>query len=326
MRVDGKVDGDAVALGGPVTIDGEVTGDVSSVGGSVHLESHADVHGDVVSVGGQVTRDPGAHVGGRIEEVPFRWHVSGDWKDAWLDGRDYSFDFSPWHHWMRVGWRVFWVLFVALLASIALLVARRPIERMERRIEHEVWKAGLTGLLAQVLAIPVLVLVCVVLAISVIGIPVLLLVPFALVFIALAAFGGFVAMARVIGRWLERRFGRDLGGPYAELLAGLAMVYVFSLVGHLLNAGPLPLRFMAGMSLVIGTLIWYAAWTIGFGASILTRFGTAASWERPRDREPLPPVPAVPQPGAEDPPFEGGGPEEEPFWDDGRESEDDAEP
>lgn len=331
LRVDGKVDGDAVALGGSVTIDGEVTGDVSAVGGTVHLESNADVHGDVVSVGGQVTRDPDARVGGRIEEVPFRWHISGDWDRDWFDAGDYDFDFSPWHHWMRVGWRVFWVLFVALLACITLLVARRPVERMERRIEHEPWKAGLTGLLAQVLAIPVLVLVCVVLAISIIGIPVLLLVPFALVFIGLAAFGGFVAMARAIGRWLERRFGKNFGGPYAEALAGLALIYVFSLFGHLLNAGPLPLRFLAGMSLVLGTLVWYAAWTIGFGAAILTRFGTAASWERAGGREPLPPVPDVPEPG--EPLEEQGdwtaepepGVDDERSWDEGPEPRDDGE-
>ena len=298
LRVHGKVVGDAVALGGPVTISGEVTGDVSSIGGSVDLESTAEVHGDVVSVGGRVRREPGAEVGGTIEEVPFRWGISGrPWKDGWFDAGDYTFDFSPLRHWMRVGWKVFWVLFLALLACIALLAARRPIERMERRIQGEPWKAGLIGLLAQVLFIPVVVLVAVVLAISIIGIPVLLLLPFALVFVALAAFLGFVATARVAGRWLERRFGRDLGGPYVEALVGLAAIYAVKLVGHVLNVGPMPLRFLGVMSLVLGVLISYAAWTVGFGASILTRFGSADSWERGGGRRPLPPVPQVPAPG-----------------------------
>jgi len=298
LRVHGKVVGDAVAVGGSVTISGEVTGDVSSIGGTVDLEPTADVHGDVVSVGGRVHREPGAEVGGKIEEVPFRWRFSSSpWRDGWFDAGDYTFDFSPWRHWMRVGWKVFWVLFLALLACIALLAARRPIERMERRIQGEPWKAGLIGLLAQVLFIPVVVLVTVVLAISIIGIPVLLLLPFALVFVALAAFLGFVATARVAGRWLERRFGRDLGGPYVEALVGLAAIYAVSLVGHVLNVGPMPLRFLGVMSLVLGVLITYAAWTVGFGASILTRFGSADSWERGGGRRPLPSVPQVPPPG-----------------------------
>jgi hypothetical protein len=298
LRVHGKVVGDAVAFGGPVTISGEVTGDVSSIGGPVDLESTAEVHGDVVSVGGRVHREPGAEVGGRIEEVPFRWRISGSpWSDGWFDAGDYTFDFSPFRHWMRVGWKLFWVLFLALLACIALLAARRPIERMERRIQGEPWKAGLVGLLAQVLFIPVVVLVAVVLAISIIGIPVLLLLPFALVFVALAAFLGFVAMARVAGRWLERRFGRDLGGPYVEALVGLAAIYAISLIGHALNVGPMPLRFLGVMSLVLGVLITYAAWTVGFGASILTRFGSADSWERGGGRRSLPLVPQVPAPG-----------------------------
>jgi hypothetical protein len=297
LTIHGKVVGDAVALGGPVTIAGEVTGDVSSIGGAVVLEATADVHGDVVAVGGSVRREPGAKVGGEIEEVPFRWRMSGaPWSQRWVDDADYSFDFAPWRHWLRVGWRLFWVLFVALLACIALLVARRPIERMERRIQGETWKAGLVGLLSQVLFLPVLVLVVVVLAISIIGIPVLLLLPFVLVGIALAVFLGFVAAARVVGRWLERRFGRRLGGPYAEALAGLTVIYLFSLVGHLLNVGPMPLRFLGVMALVLGTLIWYAAWTVGFGAAVLTRFGTAVSWERESGRVPLPPVPPVPAP------------------------------
>lgn len=297
LRIHGKVVGDAVAFGGLVTISGEVTGDVSSIGGPVRLEPSARVHGDVVSVGGNVDREPGAEVGGRIEEVPFSWRISGTpWKDGWFQGRDRSFDFAPWRHWMRVGWKLFWVAFVALLACVALLAARRPIERMEGRIQREPWKTGLVGLLAQILFLPILVLAVVVLAISIIGIPVLLLLPFVLVAVALAAFLGYVATARVTGRWLARRLGREPGGPYVDVLAGLGLIYVLSIVGHLLNAGPMPLRFLAVMSLVLGTLIWYSAWTVGFGASILTRFGTADSWQRGAGHQPPAPLPDARQP------------------------------
>jgi hypothetical protein len=40
-------------------------------------------------------------------------------------------------------------------------------------------------------------------------------------------------------------------------------------------------------------VVSWATWTIGFGAVVLTRFGTADSWNRAEEAvEPLPPVPS----------------------------------
>jgi hypothetical protein len=202
---------------------------------------------------------------------------------------------------MRVGWKVFWVLVVTLFACLALWWARRPVERMERRIGREPWKCGLVGLAAQILLLPVVALLCIVLAISVIGIPVLLIMPFVCIAMAAAVFFGFVAVARHLGRWVERRFGWTLSSPYAELLCGLGVIYALSLIGRLLDVGPLPLRILAGMFLFAGFLLWYASLTVGFGAAVLTRFGTAESWHR-QGLPPVPPIPALGEEGAYEPP------------------------
>ncbi|MGH9464353.1 MAG: hypothetical protein ACRD0X_01820, partial [Thermoanaerobaculia bacterium] len=97
---------------------------------------------------------------------------------------------------------------------------------------------------------------------------------------------------------LERRFGSAAGSPYLQAVAGIAVIYAGSLIGHLLNTGPFPLRAIAVMILVLGTFAWYAAWTVGFGAALLTRLGTAGSWQRatalPPPPPPAPPVPAEP--------------------------------
>jgi len=57
------------------------------------------------------------------------------------------------------------------------------------------------------------------------------------------------------------------------------------------------MRFIAGMFIFFGAIVWWAAWTIGFGAAVLTRFGTANSWDRAEQIvAPLPPVPSYVEP------------------------------
>ena len=61
--------------------------------------------------------------------------------------------------------------------------------------------SGFTGLLAQLLFIPVLVLTVVMLAVSMIGIPLLVLVPFGVVAFLLAMLVGFAGVALRVGQW-----------------------------------------------------------------------------------------------------------------------------
>lgn len=299
LKVDGRVEGDATVFGGSATISGEVTGDVTAIGGPVRLEDGAHVHGEVVSVGGQVYRDAGARVDGDVEQVPFRTDMrfgpGAWWARGWDDDHDheYDFDWNPWGWWTGMGWRLVKLLFFIGLAWLALLVARRPIERMERRVAREPWKTGLVGLLAQVLFFPMLIMVIVFLAISIIGIPLILVVLLSLPVLVLIAWLGYVAVAGRLGSWMIRRFGWKVDSPFWVVLIGLVLVCSLSLIGNLLNFGVAPMRFVAGMFLFFGAVVSWATWTIGFGAVVLTRFGTAESWNRAEQIvEPLPPVPS----------------------------------
>ena len=58
--------GDAVAIGGSITIEGTVKGDAVAVGGGIHLDESASVAGDVVTVGGGLSRHPNAAVKGDV--------------------------------------------------------------------------------------------------------------------------------------------------------------------------------------------------------------------------------------------------------------------
>jgi hypothetical protein len=300
LTVYGKVTESAAAIGGPVTIEGEVVGDVLAVGGSVYLKSGAEVLGDVVSVGGTVEREADVRVTGEIVEVPFGsgmrlWPGAGVFRRHadWHDEAD-AFRVSPLGVATEAMWEVFCVVIVALLACLVLLLARRPLERMERKIRAEPLKAGLVGLVTQILCLPLLVLVILILVISIIGIPLLLLIPFALVAIVLLAFVGYCAFAMRVGNFLEERFSWQFGNPYLVLIVGVVAVQSFSLIGELLDFGWGPLWFFAVMFAIFGGLIEYIAWTEGLGAAILTRFGTSDGWGDRGDAAtaPLPAAPA----------------------------------
>ncbi len=184
VEADEHVRGDAVAVFGSARIDGKVDGDVVAVFGSVHLGPESVVNGEVVSVFGAVHREPGSVVRGGIEDVSLGHE---------LQFRP-EFGFSP--IMPEIGGligTVLWIAFLAFIVSLAFLLARGPIERMEYRMTTSAWKAAAAGLVAWILFVPVLVMTCVILAISIIGIPLLILVPFALLALAIGILLGFVA-------------------------------------------------------------------------------------------------------------------------------------
>jgi hypothetical protein len=304
LFVYGKVAGDAVAVGGSVTVSGEVTGDVAAVGGNLTLEAGAEVLGDVVSVGGEVDIDDEARVRGQIIEVPFGPNLKfGAWPGAlfggrhgWRSGEDHI-DLSPLGMATNFMWEAFKLLVLGLLGCLVMLVAREPLERVKRKAAAEPWKSGLVGLLVQILFAPLLVLVTLILVISIIGIPLVLLVPFFVLALLLVAFLGYSGVALGIGEFLRDRFGWKLSSPYLVLLLGVLTIQIWSVIGDLLDFGWGPLWFFAVMFGIVGVLIKYVAWTVGLGAAFLSRFGTADSWAR-QAAVSYPPAPAPPQPPA----------------------------
>src|SRR4029078_3974868 len=90
---------------------------------------------------------------------------------------------------------------------VLVVVARQPLERVADKVGEEVWRCGLIGLLSPFLIFPLLIITIVGLAVSVHGIPPLVLIPFAFLALVVGGFLGYTAVALQIGRWAERRFG-----------------------------------------------------------------------------------------------------------------------
>lgn len=270
-----------VAIGGSVNVLGRVNDDVVAVGGSVHLGPKAVVKGDITTIGGHVDRSPGSAVRGRVNEVRI-----GPPNFA-LHALAFNGLFPAWgavHGWLRLVGTVLRLGIVLLLAILVALIAARPVERIGDRAAREPWLSGFTGLLAQLLFVPVLVLTVVVLAVSIIGIPLLMLVPFGILAFLLAMLVGFSGVVLRLGRWAV---GYDRAVPLA-LAVGVVLVAAVALMSRALALLPVPLWPLTWTLAAAGFFVEYLVWTVGLGAALLTRFGSRG---RPYDVSPVLPPP-----------------------------------
>jgi len=278
------VAGDAVAIGGSVDVDGEVSGDTVAVGGSLTLGPHAHVHGDAVVVGGRLNKDPAAVVDGEVTEVGIGSAIRGS-RPNWFPGRG----FGGWRYalgaWGLAG-TIVRVALVMLLAGIVLLVAEKPVQQIADRAAAEPVKSWAVGFLVEILFVPVLVLTVVVLAVSIVGIPLLLLIPVAILAALMVSLVGFTGIAFHLGRLIETRFEQVRNRPYLATIAGIALIVSPVLLARVVGLIP-GLGILSAILVVAGVVLEYIAWTAGLGAAVLSRFG------RP---QPVPAAPTAPPP------------------------------
>lgn len=317
VDIEGSTSGDAVAVGGSVRVGagGHVGGNTVAVGGSTDVEAGAVIEGDAVAVGGAVEVEPGGQVQGQRSSVGWGGRIFGHEGDGWGVG------WLPFGFVTTAGglfWAIFRTVFLALLVGLCLIAARGAVSAAGRRVANEPWKAVFAGLLTQLLFLPVLVLVTVILAVSIIGIPLLVLVPVAVVALVVGNLVGFAAVAEALGRAIERRFGARLASPFLIALVGVTAIQGLSLVGRLVGLPGGVLGFFGFGLLALGFCIKYAAWTLGLGAMTLVALGrdwrrpaAAAALEQPSDEMPPPPPPAAPAPPSRpaSPPAEESAPE-----------------
>ena len=283
---DEVVDGDVVAIGGPVNVDGEVAGDVTAIGGTLTLGPDAQVKGDAVAVGGTVNRDPSAKVGGEVTEVGLGagLPLSGVMARGVAAKRQLSRSGGLAGTLLRV-------TFLILSALVVVVLGGKFVEKVADRAAAEPLRAGLAGLVTEVLFVPLLIVTIVVLAVSIIGIPLLLLVPFAVVFAVVLMFVGFTGVACEAGRLLSERFGIRRG-PYVTVALGVAALAGITLMARIIGlAGGFVFGSVIAAPLAaIGFLVEYVAWTVGIGALILT-------WHNSRTRRETPAAAGAPAAG-----------------------------
>lgn len=185
---------------------------------------------------------------------------------------------------------------VSLLAVYAVLVGigfavvffgKRYLEGVADTARHNTMRSGLVGLAASFLVVPAFFLGAIALTISIVGIPVLLAwLPLFPVAVILAAILGYLGVAHAAGESLaERRFnGGELfkrANSYYYILTGVGLLIALFIAAHIVHmAGPW-LDFIHGLLMFLAVVLTWAAFTIGFGAVLLSRGGTRPRVTRP---------------------------------------------
>ncbi len=270
VRAGEVVPGNVVAIGGGVDVDGEVHGDVVAIGGSVRLGPAASVANNVVVVGGTLQRDPGARIDGQVQEIGMG-----------------AFDLSR-VRWPAVPAGAYWgtmfgstfalvgtlsrLAILCLLCALVVLIGRRYAARAGDFAVVTPLKSGAIGFLAQLLFLPVLVITIVVLCITIVGIPLLLLIPFVILALAVVGLVGFTGVALRVGDGVADRFGMARDNIYLATVIGVVLLLspavLARLVGVVAGGWMFPVTLALG---ILGGVVEYLAWTVGFGAVVLAR-------------------------------------------------------
>lgn len=145
-----------------------------------------------------------------------------------------------------------------------------------RRQPVRAWAVGFAGTF---LAIPAFIIGILVLVVSVVGIPALLVwVPGFPIAVVLSLLLGFLAVAHGAGEVMaERRFhGIDWlqrANSFHYLMTGLGLLFALPLAAHAIGMVGF-LGFVEGLLWFVGGMAIWLAFTIGFGAVLMTRAGT----------------------------------------------------
>ncbi len=179
-----------------------------------------------------------------------------------------------------LGTLVLYAILLAIGIAAVFFGARPHLEAVADTARHQMGRSFIVGLAGTFLLVPAYILGAVALAISIVGIPVLLVwIPLFPAAVLLALLLGYLGSAHATGEALaERRFYGESwfrrGNSYYFIMSGLALLLGLFMASHVVQmAGPW-LGFFRGLLAFGGGVITWFAITTGLGAVLLTRGGT----------------------------------------------------
>lgn len=200
----------------------------------------------------QVLRDrqmaPGPSAEGMADISGPRWEVATRLFQLLLQN-GFRFGFFPWPLGLIAVFLVGWLgltLFIGTFVS-------EPVAVTAQRLSSDTLRAGLAGLLAAILVL----ILAGILLVSVIGIPLMLIL---LLSAGAAWLLGMTGVVYVVGKKLARGLKRETLSLVPMLLLGSVVLGAVRIIP------------------IIGWIVWLLLGLIGFGAVLLTKFGTGKSW------------------------------------------------
>jgi hypothetical protein len=166
---------------------------------------------------------------------------------------------------------------LAILGALTLHFARERLEVVATTARSAPARSAVVGLAGGFLLIPAFVLGIVALAVSIVGIPFILVwVPLFPLAAALAGLLGYLAVARNVGEWVAEQEYRGLewirgSNAFYTLTAGIAALMLPCIASSALRI--LGLGFFTGLLAFLGSVVVIVAVAVGFGAVLMTRGG-----------------------------------------------------
>lgn len=257
------IQGAVVTAGGDLIVSGSVGREAIAIGGNVIVRQGGVVGGDAIAVDGGV-RVEGGSVRGETRSIAGALGLTP------ATARPRSLLSTTWHQLLLA---LGWLAILAAIGVVVVLFARTNLEGVADAIERSFGRAFVVGIAAELAVLPALmVLIVVLVLIPIVG---WALLPFAVIGFLVAIAGalalGFLAMAQVTGEALMRRTQRGAGGLERVVFVGLVAYMSLWIVAALLAwSGP-----GSGAMRIVALLLTWVAATVGFGATLVSRGGTA---------------------------------------------------
>jgi hypothetical protein len=260
IATDATINGPIGVKDGSLDVFGTVSGTVIVIDGNLRIHAGAHINGDALAVRGRVTNQGGSVTG----EARSLSTLSFD-NGAEASGPPHT---TMWALKLTLAW--FGVL--VIIGVGVMIFAEANLDGVVIALERGIGRAFLFGVLGQVAAFPALLLLCVALALTILG---ALLIPFAIVAYIIAAAGlvtlGFLAVARLSGIPAVRSHdltarGINLRAMFIGLIGYLGLwVIAAAFTWH---------PVVGGVIRLIAFIVTWVAATAGLGATLLSRAGT----------------------------------------------------
>jgi len=290
------VNGTLLSVGGDVKISGTVDGDVVVVNGSLELMPGSEVDGDVRLADASVARNDGT-VSGDVVDVTanqqdlesqiraqVRQQLQSELRDRTRVHEEHGISLlapirSVVHGLGGIIQNLFTILILGLIGAGVVTFAGTNIDAVAETARRTPGRAAMVGVAGAFLLIPVWVLGIVALAVSIVGIPVMIAwVPLFPLAAVAAVILGYIAVARNTGEWLAHSNLRftdriRISNPIHTIAGGLIGLMAAFIAANVFSMVPF-FGFLEGLLVFAGVLISIAATLVGFGAVLLTRAGT----------------------------------------------------
>ena len=261
------VAGPVAVAGGLLHVYGTVNGDAIAIGSDVIVHPGARITGNAVSALGTVNL-AGGIVGGEIRQLAGALGAVPQAAEA--ESRAGST-----RHALALSSS--WLIILVLMAIGVLLFAGDYLDGVVDSLEGRFGRSFWAGIATQLALAPVLCLLVIALAVTILGV---LLIPFAIVAFVLAVVGlitlGFLAIARITGESVAPAASKRYSARGAALRALVVGVSIYMGLWVLASAfawAPVVETVLRGVAVAI---TWVAT-TAGLGAAVISRGGTKRS-------------------------------------------------